>query len=170
MPAYKTNLDLQRNQLVNPVLHKLHSPPLNPVAGLVYYNMDQGLSYFYNGSSWIPMGGVNAVRQFAATILNPTLKSGAIIARLYENLVVVRIDAHFSTVNTVTFNVDGRSNVNQAGTNLTDKPMNATNNANEYSAIDHPSLRKDDWLYLSIPSINGEVLGVLTVNLTCTAY
>jgi len=70
------------------------------------------------------------------------------------------------------------------------------NEGNEYTTIDHPWLKKDDWLYLSIASGSGdtgtpaeggitspagstgtepsagdgEVLGVLTVVLTCTVY
>lgn len=111
--------------------------------------------------------------------------------RLYEDVIGVRVDAHFSTVNTVYFNIDIRGNVNLAGTNITDRPMAATNDGNEYTTIDHPWLKKDDWLYLSIasgsgdtgtpveggttggtgtepPAGDGEVLGVLFVQITCT--
>jgi hypothetical protein len=202
MPAFKTNLDIQQNQLLNAVLHKLRDLPSNPVAGQIYYNEGKGLAYLYDGQYWIPWGsssgggGSGSVRQFVTTILNPNLRSGAIIVRLYEDLVAVRVDAHFSTVNTVYFNIDIRGNVNQTGTNITDRPMIASYDGNEYTTIDHPWLKKDDWLYMSIssgpkdsgtpiegepagttggtvtepPAGDGEVLGVLTVILTGTVY
>jgi hypothetical protein len=198
MPAFKTNLDIQQNQLLNAVLHKLNDLPPNPVEGQLYYNEGKHLAYIWDGSYWIPWGnssggGGSEVKQFITTILNPSSRSGAIMIRLYEDVIGVRVDAHFSTVNTVYFNIDIRGNVNLAGTNITDRPMTATNNGNEYTTIDHPWLKKDDWLYLSIasgsgdtgtplegeptgttggtatePSVgDGEILGVLTVILTC---
>lgn len=198
MPAFKTNLDIQQNQLLNAVLHKLNDLPPNPVEGQLYYNEGKHLAYVWDGSYWIPWGtssggGGSEVKQFITTILNPSSRSGAIIIRLYEDVIGVRVDAHFSTVNTVYFNIDIRGNVNQAGTNITDRPMIATNDGNEYTTIDHPWLKKDDWLYLSIasgsgeagtpiegettgttggtgtepPAGDGEILGVLTVILTC---
>jgi len=201
MPSFKSNLDIQQNQLLNAVLHKLRDLPQNPVAGQLYYNEGKGLAYLYDGQYWIPWGsssggggGGSEVKQFITNILNPSTRSGAIIIRLYEDLLAVRVDAHFSTVNTVYFNIDIRGNVNQTGTNITDRPMTATNNGNEYTTIDHPWLKKDDWLYLSVasgsgdtsipeeggttgttggtgtepPAGDGEVLGILTVVVTCT--
>jgi len=199
MPSFKSNLDIQQNQLLNAVLHKLNDLPPNPVEGQLYYNEGKHLAYVWDGSYWIPWGsssggGGSEVKQFITTILNPSSRSGAIIIRLYEDVIGVRVDAHFSTVNTVYFNIDIRGNVNLAGTNITDRPMTATNDGNEYTTIDHPWLKKDDWLYLSIvsgsgdpgtpveggttgttggtgtepPSGDGEVLGVLTIVITCS--
>ena len=199
MPSFKTNLDIQQNQLLNAVLHKLRDLPENPVAGQIYYNEGKGLAYLYDGQYWIPWGnssggGGSEVKQFITTILNPSTRSGAIIVRLYEDLLAVRVDAHFSTVNTVYFNIDLRANVNLPGTLLTDRPMMATNESNEYTIIDHPTLKTNWWLYLSIasgsgdtgtplegeptgttggtgtepPAGDGEVLGLLTVIITCT--
>ena len=198
MPAFKSDLDIQQNQLLNAVLHKLRDLPQNPVAGQLYYNEGKGLAYLYDGQYWIPWGassgGGSGCKQFMLNILNPSTKSGTLMVRLYEDLLAVRVDAHFSTVNTVYFNIDIRQNVNLAGTNLTTRPMQATNDGNEYTTIDHSSLKKDDWLYLSIvigsgdtipvvegdptgtppeggttpPPGDGEVLGVLTVVITCT--
>jgi len=201
MPSFKSNLDIQQNQLLNAVLHKLNDLPPNPVEGQLYYNEGKHLAYVWDGTYWIPWGsssggGGSEVKQFITTILNPSSRSGAIMIRLYEDVIGVRVDAHFSTVNTVYFNIDIRGNVNLAGTNITDRPMAATYDGNEYTTIDHPWLKKDDWLYLSIasgkdesglpiegdptgttggtatepPAGDGEVLGVLTVILTCTVY
>jgi len=204
MPVFKSNLDIQQNQLLNAVLHRCPDLPVNPVEGQLYYNEGKRLAYLWDGQYWVPWGsltgggsGSGEVRQFVTTILNPNLRSGAIIVRLYEDPVAVRVDAHFSTVNTVYFNIDYRSNVNQTGTYITDRAMTASYDSNEYTTIDHAWLKKDDWLYLSIasgsgdtgtvveedpagaagetgtgtgtepPAGDGEVLGVLTVILTC---
>ena len=209
MPSFKTNLDIQQNQLLNAVLHHLPDLPHNPVEGQLYYNEGKHLAYLWDGSYWIPWGtssgGSGDIKQFTLNILNPSTRSGAVIVRLYQDLLALRVDAYFSTVNTVYFNIDIRGNVNLPGTNLTVRPMAATNDSNEYTAIDHPYLKKDDWLYLSVvsgsgdtipagegdptgtpegggtsgstpeggttpPAGDGEVLGFLTVILTCTVY
>lgn len=202
MPSFKSNLDIQQNQLLDAVLHRRSDLPEHPVEGQVYYNDGKHLAYLWDGNYWIPWGsssggGGSEVKQFITTILNPSSRSGAIIIRLYEDLLAVRVDAHFSTVNTVYFNIDIRANVNIAGTNITVRPMMATNDSNEYTVIDHPSLKTNWWLYLSAASGSGdtipvtegdpegttgtipegevtpaagdgEVQGVLTVILTCT--
>ncbi len=199
MPVFKSNLDIQQNQLLNAVLHRCSDLPANPVEGQLYYNEGKHLAYLWDGQYWIPWGsssggGGSEVKQFITTILNPSSRSGAIMIRLYEDVIGVRVDAHFSTVNTVYFNIDIRGNVNLAGTNITDRPMTATNDGNEYTTIDHPWLKKDDWLFLSIvsgsgdattpveggtagttggtgtepPIGDGEILGLMTVILTCT--
>ena len=198
MPSFKSNLDIQQNQLLNAVLHRLSARPDYSVEGQIYYDDGKHLAYLWDGNYWIPWGsssggGGSEVKQFITTILNPSSRSGAIIIRLYEDLLAVRVDAHFSTVNNVYFNIDIRQNVNLAGTNITDNPMLATNDSNEYTSIDHVSLKKDDWLYLSIasgsdetgtpiegettgtggtgtepPAGDGEVLGILTIIISCS--
>ena len=189
MPSFKTNLDLQQNQLVNAVLHNLRDYPLNPVEGQLYYNEGKHLAYLWDGSHWIPWGtssGVGGdIKQFTLNILNPSTRSGAVIVRLYQDLLALRVDAYFSTVNTVNFNIDIRQNVNLAGTNLTDNPMQATNDGNEFTSIDHPYLKKDYWLYINIvsgaggiePLVEGgitppagdeEILGMFSITITCS--
>ena len=207
MPSFKTNLDIQQNQLLNAVLHNLRDLPPNPVEGQLYYNDGKHLAYLWDGSYWIPWGtssgGGGDIKQFTLNILNPSTRSGAVIVRLYQDLLALRVDAHFSTVNTVNFNIDIRQNVNLAGTNLTDRPMQATNDGNEFTSIDHPYLKKDYWLYINIvsgvgdieplvegettripdgtgttgttgdggttpPAGDGEVLGMLSITVTCS--
>ena len=201
MPSFKSNLEIQQNQLLNAVLHRRSDLPENPAEGQVFYNDGKHLAYLWDGNYWIPWGtssgGGGDIKQFTLNILNPSTRSGAIIVRLYEDLLAVRVDAHFSTVNTVYFNIDLRADVNLPGTNLTDRPMMATNDSNEYTAIDRPFLKTDWWLYLSVvsgpgdtipvgegdpsgsegttteggttpPEGDGEALGNLFITLTCT--
>ena len=145
------------------------------------------------------------MKQFTLNILNPSTRSAAVIVRLYQDLLALRVDAYFSMVNTVYFNIDIRGNVNLPGTNLTLRPMAATNDSNEYTVVDHPFLKEDNWLYLSIvsgsgdtipagegdptgtpdgtgtsgstpegettpPAGDGEVIGMLSVTITCSTF
>ena len=51
--SYLSNIDLNQNQLQNPVIHVLASAPSNPTAGQMYYNSTQNRLYFYDGTNFI---------------------------------------------------------------------------------------------------------------------
>lgn len=57
---YLTNLDLNKNQLLNAVLQKLATPPANPVAGQVYYNTASNRSFYWSGTAWVGMDSQGA--------------------------------------------------------------------------------------------------------------
>ena len=48
-----TNLDLNKNELQNVVIHKATSAPSNPKTGQIYYNTNDNNLYRYNGTSWV---------------------------------------------------------------------------------------------------------------------
>lgn len=48
-----TNLDLNRNQILNAVFQNLSTAPSTPVEGLYYYNTVDHKLYYYNGSEWV---------------------------------------------------------------------------------------------------------------------
>lgn len=47
------NLDLNRNELQNAVLHPRGDAPSNGVEGQIYYNTNNDKIYYYNGSDWV---------------------------------------------------------------------------------------------------------------------
>lgn len=53
----KSNLDLDRNELINAVIDTQTTPPSAPFAGQVYFNMAPGADRLevWNGSVWIPL-------------------------------------------------------------------------------------------------------------------
>ena len=201
MPSFKSNLDIQQNQLLNAVLHNLPDLPLNPVEGQLYYNTGKFAAYLWNGSYWIPWGEYSGgqsqqVKQYMLNIPNPSTKSAMVFVRLYEDQTVVRIDSHFSIESRVDFNIECRTGVNDQGLLLTQLPMQAAYTGTETTVFSFSSLSKDNWLYFSLAAgdgavgtpaedgtpatggetlppteapAEGEILGLLTITITCIA-
>ena len=160
MPSFKTNLDIQQNQLLNAVLHNLRDLPQNPVEGQLYYNEGKHTAYLWNGEYWIPWGEYSGgqgqqVKQYFLNIPNPSTKSSMVFVRLYENQDVVSIDSHFSTESIVNFLIESRSSVNERGFSLTDRQIEAVYAGTETTAFANSSLPKDNWLYLDIVQKDG---------------
>ena len=160
MPSFKSNLDIQQNQLLNAVLHTLRDLPQNPVAGQLYYNEGKQTAYLYNGNWWMPWGEYSGgqtqqVKQYLLNIPNPSIKSSMVIARLYEAQDVVRIDSHFSTESIVNFIIESRSSVNERGFSLTDRPIQAVYAGTETTDFANSTLPQDNWLYLDIVQKDG---------------
>ena len=58
MPKFLANLDLNKSQLQNAVVHPLGTAPSNPVEGQIYYDSstDDKKLYVYNGTGWVAVG------------------------------------------------------------------------------------------------------------------
>lgn len=46
------NIDLQKNQLLNAIVHPSSTAPTSPVAGQIYYNTSSQKFFYYDGSAW----------------------------------------------------------------------------------------------------------------------
>lgn len=64
-----TNLNLNKNQLQNAVIHPLATAPASGVIGQVYYNSSEKALYQHNGTAWVKVG---------ITVTDPTAKDGKI--------------------------------------------------------------------------------------------
>lgn len=53
MPSYLSNVQMNQNQLLQPVIHVAASAPGSPVAGQMYYNSSSHILFYYNGTTWI---------------------------------------------------------------------------------------------------------------------
>ena len=138
-------------------------------------------------------GQSQQVKQYFLNIPNPSAKSSIVFARLYEAQDVVRIDSHFSTESIVNLIIEARNKVNETGFSLTDRPIQAVYAGTETTSFANSSLPKDNWLYFEIVQkevgeivpkegdqtiipregdpasalADGEILGLLTITITC---
>lgn len=169
MPIFKKNLDLQTNQLLNAVLHKLPVMPNNPVEGQMYYDTGKGTAYIWNGTNWAVWGDPNAgqqTNQYMLNIPNPPNRSGFAFVKLYQNQEVLRIDAHTND-GIIGFNIESRQYVNIPGDTLTHDPLQATIEGTETVVFTNSSLPADNWLYIEIIEKEGTI-AILTITVTCT--
>lgn len=67
-----TDLDLNKNELQNAAVQNLSSAPSNPVEGQFYYNTNDKLTYQWDGTRWIPMGGDPATSTVTVEALSDT--------------------------------------------------------------------------------------------------
>ena len=71
---FLSNIDLNKNQALNLVLHNKTSNPSNPVQGQLYWKSDVNKAYVYNGSAWVNIGGdITSVDITAGTGLTGTV-------------------------------------------------------------------------------------------------
>lgn len=71
---YLVNLNLNKNQLQNAVIHPLTIAPNSPIAGQIYYNSTDKFIYVYAGNAWKPVG----------VIYNQANSTSAVITALDE--------------------------------------------------------------------------------------
>ncbi len=125
---YASNIDLQKNQLQNAVVHPLASAPSSPVEGQVYYDTAAHKLYYRTNSAWYDvtdattLGGVVAANYallasptFTGTPAAPTASSGTNTTQLATTAFVVsEIAARLAAADAMTYKgaIDASSNPN----------------------------------------------------------
>lgn len=73
---FLSNIDLNKNQLLNHTLHNATSNPSSPSEGQIYYNTSTDKVLVYNGSAWVSIAGdiesVDTTTASQLTVTNPT--------------------------------------------------------------------------------------------------
>jgi hypothetical protein len=92
---------------------------------------------------------------------------GILGPRLHQGLTCHRLDAHCKDATSVTFNIEERSTIGSAGTNILAADMVADVDGETTGTFDNAGLAADCWLYIDISEVSGNP-GQITISLACT--
>lgn len=125
---YETNLNLNKNELQNALVHKLSSAPSSPIDGQIYYNTSDNHMYFRSNGTWydltnaLSLGGSAAALYallasptFTGTPAAPTASSGTNTTQIATTaFVVTEIAARLATADALEYKgaIDASANPN----------------------------------------------------------
>lgn len=114
------NLDLNKNQLQNAVVHNLATAPSNPVMGQEYFNTQEKKKYIFDGTSWVDQTSQGRTYTFGAGL---TESAGSVTA----NLATARPNMDGVGSAGSSTNIARQDHIHPSDTKKADKVSGATN-------------------------------------------
>lgn len=103
-------------------------------------------------------------RQYVWVISTPTV-GGVLGPRLKAGKTCVRLDSHVLAATSATFNIEERSTVNSAGTNIVSSDQVASTTGASTTTFSNADLAANTWLYVDISAVSGTP-GQLSITLS----
>lgn len=104
------------------------------------------------------------VKTYTWVISSPAV-GGVLGPRIPEAQTVSRIDAYVQAATSVTFNIEERSAIGSAGTNIMTSDLAADADGAAQTEFANPSLASGNWLYVDISAVSGTP-GQVVITLT----
>lgn len=130
--------------------------------GALAYQTSDGHLYWCDGSVWIDVS--HRVKTYCWVISSPAV-GGVLGPRIKANQTCVRLDSHVASGTSATFNIEERSTVNSAGTNIVSSDQVASTTGASTTTFSNAYLAADTWLYVDISAVSGTP-GQLSITLS----
>lgn len=159
MAKYLSNIDLNKNQLQNPVIHSLGTAPATPVEGQIYFDSTAGDKhiYLYNGTAWVQLSeGAHTSDSYVSNVsLSGTDLTFTGVGSAFNG--TVDLSSLDEIVNNSTITINAGNYLSTGGSFTLNQATNAT------ITIDHDTTSRTDTTSTDAPGYGGTFQAVTSV-------